>query len=396
MKVHIIDSSQHILLIPGIVLMMVSCQICSQDHTVSVDDKVEGMLIGSAIGDAAGGPVEFVSPPIRSYWSTTDEKLTEKGLEELAALFALRSYPKEAEPFAQWEAFGPPGTITDDTRFKMILFNTLKNYNGDLSLETFAQSVFDFREELPEKYRDNYDDWIPEIAYATNWALGKRENAYPAERIWGGIPTMEGQMPFLPIAALKPHDPAWCYLKTYELGYFDTGVAKDMNSALVAGLARALQPDGSWQNMEEAMRTVDPYGYNKTLYVERELVKWLNRAHHFAQRADGNVARLFTILENELQTVYWWEAWVPIVMVFAVAELAGYHPLASMQIIMEFGHDTDSYAQVMGAILGAIHGKEVFPASMRNTVNHRMKEQFNQNIDDWIILIDAYKCSFNK
>ena len=396
MKVHTIESLRYLLLIPGITLLMISCKVSSQDQQVSLDNKVEGMLIGSAIGDAAGGPVEFVSPAIRSYWSTTGEKLSHKGLEEPAGLFELRSYPKEAEPFAQWEAFGPPGTITDDTRFKMILFNTLKNHQGDLSLETFAQSVLDFRDELPEHYRDKYDEWIPEIEFATRWALGERENAYPVERIWGGILTMEGQMPFLPIAALNPDDPEWCYIKTYELGYFDTGVAKDMNSALVAGLARALQPDGSWQNMEEAMRTVDPYGYNKTLYVERELVRWLNRAHHFAEKADGNVARLFTILEKDLQAVYWWEAWVPIVVVFAVAELAGYHPLASMQIIMEFGHDTDSYAQVMGAILGAIHGKEVFPASMRNTVNQRMKEQFNQNTDDWIMLIDAYKGSSNK
>ena len=266
---------------PFILLLFITTCIFSQDHLPTLEDKIEGMLIGSAIGDAAGGPVEFVHPPLRSYWSTTTKKLTAEGLEELAALFKLRSYPKDTEPFAQWEPYGPPGTITDDTRFKMILFNTLKNHGGELSQVTFARSVLEFREVLPEVYRDNYDAWIPEIEYATRWALGEREDAYPVERIWGGIPTMEGQMPFLPIAALHPYDPEWCYLKTYELGYFDIGVAKDMNSALVAGLARALQPDGSWKNMEEAMRNVDPYGYNKTLYVERQLTKWLDRAHHF-------------------------------------------------------------------------------------------------------------------
>jgi len=99
-----------------------------------------------------------------------------------------------------------------------------------------------------------------------------------------------------------------------------------MNSALVAGLARALQPDGSWENLEEAMRSVDPYGYKRTLYVNRELTKWLDLAHDFAQRADGNISSLFTILENELQTTYWWEAWVPVVVVFAVAEATNYHP----------------------------------------------------------------------
>ena len=102
------------------------------------------------------------------------------------------------------------------------------------------------------------------------------------------------------------------------------------------------------------------------------------------------MARLFKIMEDELQTTYWWEAWVPIVVVFAVAETADYHPLACMQIIMEFGHDTDSYAQVMGAILGAIHGKEVFPEEFRRTVNQTMNEQFGQDTNDWFQLIRKY------
>lgn len=356
----------------------------------SKSSKIEGLLIGSAIGDAAGGPVEFVNPPIRSFWCITNKKITEKGIVELGNLFNLREYPKDAEPFAQWESYGPEGTITDDTRFKLIFFNTLKEYDGVLTMKNFAQSVLDFRNTLPEKYRDNYDEWIPEIAYATNWALGKRENAYPVERIWGGVPTMEGQMPFLPIAALNPDNPEWCYLKSYELGYFDIGIAKDINSALVAGLARTLQADGDWQNFETAMRTVDPYNYNNVLYVNRQLIKWLDLSHELVREADGNIAKLFTLLEENLETVYWWETWVPIVVVLACAEIVDYHPLASMQLMMEFGHDTDSYAQVMGAVIGAIHGKDVWPEKISRTVNNRMKEQFDQNVDDWMKLIRKY------
>ena len=359
----------------------------------SLHSKIEGMLMGSAIGDAAGGPVEFVDPPLRSVWTSGQQRITREGIEALGELFKLRPYPKDVEPFAQWEPYGPEGTITDDTRFKLILFNTLKNFNGELNQHNFARSVMGFREELPEKYRDDYDRWIPEIAYATEWALGERENAYPVERIWGGIPTMEGQMPFLPIAALNPQDPEWCYLKSYELGYFDIGIAKDINSALVAGLARALQADGDWKSFEEAMRTVDPYKYNEVLYVDRQLIKWLNLAHHLVDQADGHIAKLFALLEENLETTYWWETWVPIVVVMACAEIVDYHPLAAMQLMIEFGHDTDSYAQVMGAVMGAIHGIEVWPEEMRNTVNRRMKEQFYQNVDDWMLLVNKYKLS---
>jgi ADP-ribosylglycohydrolase len=375
-----------------LLMIMPFTGVCGQENLApSLDSSIEGMLIGSAIGDAAGGPLEFVDPPERSHWSTTGQEITKEGITALGDLFRLRPYPKDAEPFAQWEAFGPEGTITDDTRFKFILFNTLEKYNGFLTRLSFAQSVMDFRSTLPEKYKDHYDEWIPEIAFATNWALGEREKAYPVERIWGGIPTMEGQMPFLPVAALHPYDPEWCYLKTYELGYFDNGIAKDINSALVAGLARALQADGSWENFEDAMRRVDPYKYSEVLYVDRQLVKWLDLSHQLVEQAGGNIAKLFLLLEEHLETTYWWEAWVPIVVVMACAEIVDYDPLASMQLMMEFGHDTDSYAQLMGAVMGAIHGKDIWPEEIRTTVNDRMKEQFNQNVDDWMILINMYQ-----
>lgn len=357
----------------------------------SQDEKIYGMLIGSAIGDAAGGPVEFVYPPQRSYWTTTDKKITAEGIKELGKLFKLRKYPKNAEPFAQWEPYGPAGTITDDTRFKMIFFNALHYHNGELTLNNFASEVLQFRERIQEKYKPWYDKWIPEIAFATNWVLGKRENAYPTARIWGGIPTMEGQMPFLPIAALNPDDLNWVYIKTWELGYFDNGVAKDQNSALLAGIARGLQPDGSWENVEKAMRETDPYAFNKVLYVPRRLDEWLDKAHQFVQRSDGNIASLFRILEKDIETRTWWESWVPIVVVFSCAEIVNYDPMAAMELMMEFGHDTDSFAQVMGAIIGAIHGKDIFPAEMRKTVNEQMKIQFKQNVDDWVKIIQTYK-----
>ena len=67
--------------------------IFGQDQSIpSLESKIEGMLIGSAIGDAAGGPVEFVVPPERSYWSTTDQKITKEGIEALGGLFKLRPY----------------------------------------------------------------------------------------------------------------------------------------------------------------------------------------------------------------------------------------------------------------------------------------------------------------
>ncbi len=361
--------------------------LSAQSLTPDLVDKIYGMLIGSAIGDAAGGPVEFIHPPLRGFWTTTDRKITQGGILALADSFRLRPYPKQAEPFAQWESFAPAGTITDDTRFKMIFFNMVDHNNGQMTRNLFAGEVLDFGEGLPEKYKSWFDQWIVEIGFSTRWTLGSRTNAYPNDRIWGGIPTMAGQMPFLPIAAFYPGDAEAAYLKTWELNYLDVAFAKDITTALVAGLVGALQKDGDWKTVEAYMRNTDPYNFNNVLYVPRRMSEWLDIAHGMAVRADGCISVLFDIMEKEMQAKTWWEAWVPIVVVFACAEIVHYNPLAAMQLIIEFGHDTDSYAQVMGAIMGAIHGKEIFPVSMRIEVNRRMKEQFGQNVDDWIKLI---------
>lgn len=355
----------------------------------TLEDKMYGMLIGSAIGDAAGGPTEFAVPE-RSFWSTTDQRITPEGLAELAALFGLRDYPRPAEPFGVWDNQPPAGTVTDDTRLKMILFDALETTKGNLTSQALAQATLDFKNQLPEKYKAINEEWMTEIAFASRWVLGERENAYPTERIWGGIPTVMGSMAFPPIAALYPNDPASAYKKTYELGYFDNGIAKDINSAIIAGLASALTKDGSWETIQKTIRTVDPYNYNGTVYVNRATTQWLDIAHSISKRADGNVAKLFQLLESDLKTTYWWEAWVPLVVVFSVIEFTDYHPMASMQLLIEFGHDTDSYMQVMGAYLGAIHGKDLFPKEMRDTVNKQMKLQFGENVDDWMETIKKY------
>ena len=57
---------------------MFSQNLENKEKSISLSSKIEGMLIGSAIGDAAGGPVEFVSPPEQSFWCTTNKKITKK------------------------------------------------------------------------------------------------------------------------------------------------------------------------------------------------------------------------------------------------------------------------------------------------------------------------------
>ena len=102
---------------------------------INIRRRIEGMLIGTLIGDAAGGPVEFKSPAeVKGLLSDTrdwpdDRMLDAREISRLARSLPLLSYEKlrpRPEPYAQWTEHAAAGTITDDSRQKLILINTLR------------------------------------------------------------------------------------------------------------------------------------------------------------------------------------------------------------------------------------------------------------------------------
>ncbi|MEM6783670.1 MAG: ADP-ribosylglycohydrolase family protein, partial [Bacteroidota bacterium] len=345
-------------------------------------------LIGALIGDAAGGPVEF-QPAQRGPWTATDAVLSAEGRAALAAAFRLRPYTTDAAPYAQWEDQAPPGTVTDDSRFKVLFFEALARAEGTLpDRATFAQVVLDAHADTTGPHAALRRAWLDEFAYAARWVLGERdEGARPPARAWGGIPTMAGQMPFLPIAALHPGDPEAAYRAVWALDFLDNGIARDLNAALVAGLAAALDDGATWARIEAAMRATDPFGFGEVPWVPRRLDGWLDVAHAAVAEAEGRPARLYAALERDLQAETWWDAWVPMVVVFACVELAQHDPLAAMQLVLEFGYDTDSYLQVVGAFVGALHGPEVFPAPMRATVEAHLERAHGVTLAEWLTLL---------
>ncbi len=127
----------------------------SQTST-ALRDRVRGLLLGSMIGDAAGGPVEFkhVSevrkwlPDARSW--PESKKLNDEEIHELSSSLPLLPYKDirpEPAPYGPWAEDGPPGTITDDSRHKMVLIRALRGLReaGDqqLTVKGLAQSYLD-------------------------------------------------------------------------------------------------------------------------------------------------------------------------------------------------------------------------------------------------------------
>jgi hypothetical protein len=266
-----------------------------------------------------------------------------------------------------------------------------------VSDKTLAQGYLDWSKSKTIKLHSGYDtlcaQWLDESYKAINWLKGSREpgKAYPLERLWNALPTCYGQMALPPMAALYPGEPEKAYLAAYHLAWFENGFAKDMVAALVAGLSVGLTLDPAtmtneqlWTRVIDAMKSTDPYAYTKVPWSERAIDRWLNLAGLYVKQANGSPAKLFELLEKEFMYTTKWEAQVPYVVIFSAIKICNYDPLAALQLSIEWGWDHDSYAQLLGAFIGAIYGPEIFKEEMRVTVTKRLQLDYDESIDEWV------------
>ncbi|MEO1526112.1 MAG: ADP-ribosylglycohydrolase family protein [Planctomycetota bacterium] len=400
-------------LLLGTALSLASARLAGAATTAS-KSRLEGMLIGSMIGDALGGPIEFLPPdrvrgilPGTRRWSAK-KTINASVLDELAGSLEMQPYrtlrPKTAA-YGPWKARSPRGTVTDDSRHKIVVIRALKAVLNDgrceLLPEDLARAIVDFQPH-PTRAPDGelqalVDEGMREYRLAANWILGERdpEIALPIERLWSGISNCSGQMFLLPLAGLYAGESEQAYRATYLVDFVDAPIARDIVSSMNAGLAAVLAPAANdqsvgdrWELLFRTIRETDPLRLREVPFAGRPLDRWLDLADSIVERADGRPAKVFELLETEGKPIYWWDAHFTLLVPLTILKLCAFNPLAAMHLTLDFGHDTDSYAQVLGALAGAVHGKDIFPESMASAVTQRLSADFDESIENWVETLD--------
>ena len=384
------------------------------DLTAAQANRVRGLLIGGLLGDALGGPVEFKSGPdvdaalpnTRSW--PDDRRVSQTELEALAESIKLHGYEAlrpDTAPYGPWIASAPAGTVTDDSRHKMVLMRALshaaKTRNWPLNQRDLAKQYSDFRPNPKKKHDQQTDalneEGMREYVYAARWVLGERDldRAKPIERIWSGISTCSGQMLLPPLSAVFPGRPNAAYRAAFDINFVDAPEARDFAAALVAGLAAVLdrQVDDwparkRWDLLLRTMRTTDPFEFAAVPFAGRPLHRWLDLAKKIATEAKGQPAELFRRLETDGKPVYWWDAHFTLVVPLAILHFCDFNPLASLQLCLDFRHDTDSYAQVAGCLVGAVEGADVFPNRLTKPLLVAVEDQYSVRIEEWMSALD--------
>jgi ADP-ribosylglycohydrolase len=386
-------------------------QAQSSPDTSFIRNKIKGLITGTLLGDALGGPIEFqghaeiqASPDPPKLWTDTNNIINDAELKAARERIYFREYKyvlPHVQPYGCWTENAPPGTVTDDSRHKIILMyclrNALKKKQWPVSEKTLAKAYLDWSKSKLIKTHPGYDtlcpQWLGESYKSISWIMGNRKigEAYPVERMWNALPTCYGQMALTPVAALYPGEPEKAYLAAYNTAWFDIGFAKDMVAASVAGISVALTLDPDkmtheqlWEKVFEAMKKTDPYDYLKVPWCERQVQRWLSLSDLYVQQANGSPAKLFTLLDKEFMYTTKWEAQVPFLVVFSILKICKYDPLAAMQLSIEWGNDHDTYPQFLGAYVGAMYGPDIFKKDMRETVTKRLQLDYDESVDEWV------------
>lgn len=394
-----------------LLLLHVALTAQTAKEATAIANKTKGLLYGTLIGDALGGPIEFqghleiqATPNPPKWWTDTTEVINEQQLKSAADRIYLRGYKyllPQPQSYGNWNVNAAPGSVTDDSRNKIVLMYMLRKAwqrnQWPLTEKNMAQAFVDWRNTPVVKTNLSYDslckDWMGEMDKTINWVLGKRKKgeAYPPERMWNAYPTCYGQMTLPPVAAIYPGQPEKAYLAAYNLAYFDNGFAKDMNASLVAGLSAALAIDVNklshpqiWDSIIHVMKTTDPYAYNKVPWCDRSITKWLYISDELVRQANGSPAKLFQLLDKQFMYDAKWEAQVPFTLIFSVLKICNYDPLAALQLSIEWGWDHDTYPQLLGAFIGAIYGPDIFKEELKTTVAKQLKADYDEDVDEWV------------
>lgn len=334
------------------------------------NDRIDGFIAGSFLGEAYGGPFEFqpiVPLNLPRSPSSKDWSIYAKSL-------VLTSYSFPPSDYGHWDQKGLKGSLTDETRHKIIYQQAYKSKIG------LAQSYINY-----SKTDERWGRWLNEYKKAANWVLGERDLSIslPLERLWGGMSTQAGQMVFLFEAISHLKNPKQGYLDVWNMNWIDQAQAKDVTSTIVS-LSSLLLKGNDFHLALDEVKSIDPFKFNHVLYVPRRVNALIDQALSISKRAKNNPHELFKLFNQELKAVTWWEDYVPFVMSIALVDFIGLeHPLAAIKLANDFGHDTDSVASLLGAWIGAIHGKNIFSSSDLVIVEERLKNEYGYVFKDF-------------
>lgn len=393
---------RHSLLLLLCVLSVIGCRPSSDEKSYTftdrelskinlsekqLHDKILGMLVGSAIGDAMGAPTEM--------WSREDINL------QYGFVTTLDDMVREVSPEGIWSPNLPAGGTTDDTRWKVLASEYLLSQNPEsLNARDFASHISTrYRTYLKEFQSIDSTDpepyekvslkmgWLQEWAKISEPFIQGNLTGYADSlgKFYGGEMVCAGLLYAPSIGAFFPGNPDKAYRQAYKLTIYDLGYAKDISSLAAAMTAAGMSTKASKDSLLASLK-IDPAHYFQSRLVGRTAHSILTNALRISAEAAkkdslGNqvnpespaLQHAFTLLDQRLQDMpfHAGEIWLQTLtaMIYADFDFMG-----TLTFLVNYGRDNDTTAAVAGGILGAYYGFSQLPEVERQTILKVNKE----------------------
>lgn len=326
-------------------------QIMDSIQETSLFKKVYGCMIGGAIGDALGGPVEgreWTPESIRDSYGEIDW---------------LMPYERPVGYHAHFHKGA--GAYTDDTRMKHLLCEAIVDAGGMPRAGELGHVLARAYHHAPDELHEGL---IEEYYLKAIW--GRDKVIYSGEPTNGAIMS---NSPIGLIAACRPHE---AYQAGFDLAFLTDGYAKTASAMMVAAIAEAMNPAATIDSIIDAARES-----HLAFAARREGPRWgdlewkydpnldfLNQSIEIAKSAENYIE----VQKRLYETLEWGhlfsEATHTLVVPLAMFVNCAADFKRSVIACVMYARDNDSYASVVGALAGAYHGVDAIPTDWIKTV----------------------------
>lgn len=309
-------------------------------------DRVYGALIGSAIGDAMGAPVEMLThEQIKSRYGHIND-LLEYGSEKINA-------------HGPWDTSA--GAYTDDSRMNKLFCMAIIEKGGEITKEDLIKAYCDYYYAAPDGLPKQF---VEEYFYKAIYNDKKQ--------IFGGQPTNGAIMGIAPFGVINLCRPQKAHNNSFDTLFITEGYARYSASIAAAAIAASFSPRVTsidWC-IEQALSCVGAHKacvegeewkawkcYDLVAAKNEQLIRTALDIVHATPRD-----RLYTELTDGVCQQFFADGAETLAIAFAFSSLANGDFATAVTECVNFGRDCDSTAAVAGALCGAFGGMAAIPA----------------------------------
>ncbi|NYE40234.1 ADP-ribosylglycohydrolase [Streptomyces fulvorobeus] len=337
--------------------------------TLTLDERITGALVGAAVGDALGGPVEGWTP----------QQITERHGGRIDGIVG----PWHGEDWRTARPIAPyhkgDGHITDDTLMTHALVRVYATVRDHLDAYSVADHL------VPDLISN--PRWIPEleaealplqrIFLAEKWIVARLHYGHvdPREAGSGNIVNCGAAMYMAPAGLVNAAHPQAAYAEALDIaGAHQSSYGREAAGVFAAAVAAACAPGATPSTVVDACLALAKDGTRAAIEAvceaaaghrdfESALIPLRNAVAPFdTVGPDYRAPSLGARRPSRLHSV----EELPIALgMLLVAEGDYRHAVLGS---VNYGRDSDSIATMSGALAGALHGERSVPATWVKTV----------------------------